>query len=259
MRLKNKVSIVTGGAQGIGKAVCLAFAREGADVVVADIIPQKTEEVSGQIEAMGRKSLYFELDVSNGKQVKEMVETTVNTFGKIDVLSNVAGIIQKSTIEDLSEEDWDRVMGVNLKGTFLCSQAVGREMIKKEGGCIVNTASIAGHTSQVNAGAYSPSKAGIISLTKLMAVEWAKYNIRVNAVSPGPVKTPLTDFLYNTEELYKRRAKAVPMNRFAMPEEVAETVIFLACDQSSYITGHSLVVDGGAMNGYFYVSGLVGT
>jgi NAD(P)-dependent dehydrogenase (short-subunit alcohol dehydrogenase family) len=187
MRLENKVAIVTGGAQGIGKAVCLAFAREGADVVVADIVPRETDEVSEQIGALGRKSLYFELDVSNGKQVKEMVDATMQTFGKINVLANVAGIIQKSAIEDLSEEGWDRVIGVNLKGTFLCSQAVGREMIKKDGGCIINMASIAGHTSQVNAGAYSPSKAAIISLTKLMAVEWAKYNIRVNAVSPGPV------------------------------------------------------------------------
>jgi NAD(P)-dependent dehydrogenase (short-subunit alcohol dehydrogenase family) len=257
--LKNKVAIVTGGAQGIGKAVCLAFAGEGADVVVADIVPQKTEEVSGQIRALGRKSLYFELDVLNGKQVEEMVDATMQTFGKIDLLANVAGIIRKSAIEDLSEEDWDRVMGVNLKGTFLCSQAVGRKMIKQDGGCIINMASIAGHTSQINAGAYSPSKAGVISLTKLMAVEWAKYNIRVNAVSPGPVKTPLTDFLYNTEELYERRAKAVPMNRFASTEEVADTVVFLACDQSKYITGHSLAVDGGALNGYFHVSNLLGT
>jgi NAD(P)-dependent dehydrogenase (short-subunit alcohol dehydrogenase family) len=257
--LKDKAAIVTGGAQGIGRAVCLAFAGEGADVVVADIVSQEAEEVSGQIKALGRESLYFELDVSNSQQIKQMVDATMRKFGRIDVLANVAGIIKKSSIEDLPEEDWDGVMGVNLKGTFLCSQAVGREMIKQDGGCIVNMASIAGHTSQINADAYSPSKAGVISLTKLMAVEWAKYNIRVNAVSPGPVKTPLTDYLYNTEELYARRAKAVPMNRFASTEEVADTVVFLVCDQSKYITGHSLAVDGGALNGYFHVSSLLGT
>lgn len=257
MKLANRVSIVTGGGQGIGRATCLTFAREGSDVMVADIVPQLAEEVSEEIRAMGRKSHPFELDVSNGKQVKEMVRTALDNFGRIDVLANVAGIGKRSAIEDVSEEDWDRVMAVNLKGTFLSSQAVGREMIKQGGGSIVNLASVAGHTPQIYLGAYSPSKAGVLLLTKLMAVEWSKYNIRVNALSPGPIKTPLTDYIYNTEPLRSARAKAVPMNRFGSPEEVANAVVFLASDESNYVTGHSLVIDGGSLNSMFYLTGLL--
>jgi len=257
MKLGNRVSVVTGGGQGIGKAICLAFAREGSDVMVTDIVPHLAEEVSEDIRALGRESLSFEMDVSDGKRVKEMVRTALEKFARIDVLVNVAGIVKKSPIEDLSEEDWDRVMAVNLKGTFLCSQAVGREMIKQGGGNIINFASVAAHTPQIYLGAYSPSKAGVLLLTELMAVEWSKYNIRVNALSPGPIKTPLTDNVYNTESLRSARAKAVPMNRFGDPEEVANAVVFLASDESSYVTGHSLVIDGGSLNSMFYLTGIV--
>jgi NAD(P)-dependent dehydrogenase (short-subunit alcohol dehydrogenase family) len=257
MDLSGKVSIVTGGGQGIGKAVCLAFAKAGADVLVADIVPKAAKEVCEKIQAIGRDCISFDLDVSNGKQVREMVKTAIDKFGKIDVLANVAGIGRKSPIEDVSEEDWDRVIAVNLKGTFLAAQAVGRQMIKQEGGSIVNFASVSAHTPQVYLGAYSPSKAGVLLLTKQMAVEWAKYNIRVNALSPGPIRTPLTDAIYNTDELRKGRARAVPMNRFGAPEEIAKTVLFLASDDSAYITGHSIVIDGGALNGMFYLTGLL--
>jgi NAD(P)-dependent dehydrogenase (short-subunit alcohol dehydrogenase family) len=257
MKLSNKVSIVTGGGQGIGRAFCLGFAGEGSDVVVADILSTKAEEVSEEIRRMGRKSLSFQLDVSEGKQVKELVRTALDAYGRIDVLANVAGIVMKSAIEDVSEEDWDRVIAVNLKGTFLCCQAVGREMIKQGGGSIINLASVAAHTPQVKVGAYSPSKAGVLLLTKLMAVEWAKYNIRVNSLSPGPIKTPLTDAVYNTDALRSARAKAVPMDRFGNPEEVANAAVFLASDESTYVTGHSLVIDGGSINGMYYLAGLL--
>lgn len=257
MRLMNKISIVTGGGSGIGKAVSLAFAKEGSDVMVVDITPNVTEKVSEEIQTMGRKSLSFQLDVSNGKQVKEMVKKVLDAFERIDILVNVAGIFRKSAIEDLSEEDWDRVIGVNLKGTFLCSQTVGKEMIKQGRGNIINFASVAAHTPQIYSGAYSPSKAGVLLLTKLMAVEWAKYNIRVNAVSPGPIRTPLTDFVFNTEALRSARAKSIPMNRFGSPEEVANSVVFLASDESSYITGHSLAIDGGSLNSVYYAAGLL--
>lgn len=259
MKLENKVSIVTGGGQGIGKAVCLSFAREGSDVLVTDIVSQTAKEVSEEIRAMGRRSLSFEMDVSNGNQAKEMVKTALAAFGRIDVLVNVAGIFIKSPIEEVSEQDWDRVIAVNLKGTFLCSQAVGKEMIKQGGGSIVNFASVAGHTPQIYSGAYSPSKAGVILLTKIMAVEWAKYNIRVNAVSPGPITTPMTDSVYNTEKLRKGRTKAIPLNRFGNPEEVAKAVLFLASDDASYITGHALAIDGGSLNSVFYLTGLIST
>lgn len=257
MKLKNRVSIVTGGAQGIGKAVCIALAREGSDVLVADIVARTASEVSKEVRAMGRKSISFELDVADGKQVKEMVNTALDEFGRIDILANVAGIFVSSAIEDVSEEDWDRVMAVNLKGTFLSCQAVGREMIKKGGGSIINIASISGHTPQLYGGVYSPSKAGVDMLTKLLAVEWAKYNIRVNAISPGAIKTPMTDSAYNTEALSGGRARAVPMNRWGKPEEVADGVVFLASDESSFITGHDLIIDGGSINGVFYSIGLL--
>jgi NAD(P)-dependent dehydrogenase (short-subunit alcohol dehydrogenase family) len=257
MKLEKKVSIVTGGGQGIGKAICLTFAREGSDVLVTDIVPQTAKEVSEEIRAMGRRSLSFTMDVSDGNQAKEMVKTALAAFGRIDILVNVAGIFIKSPIEEVSEQDWDRVIAVNLKGTFLCSQAVGKEMIKQGGGSIVNFASVAGHTPQIYGAAYSPSKAAVVLLTKIMAVEWAKYNIRVNAVSPGPITTPMTDFVYNTEKLRKGRAKAIPLNRFGNPEEVAKAVLFLASDDASYITGHALAIDGGSLNSVFYLTGLL--
>lgn len=257
MRLKNKVSIVTGGGQGIGKAVCLALAKEGSDVLIADIVRQEAKQVSKEIQAMGRKSLFFEMDVSKKGQVEEMVKSAIGFFGRIDILVNVKGITKKADIQDLSEQDWDEVIAVNLKGTFLCSQAVGREMIKRGGGSIVNFASIAGHIPELKVGAYSPSKAGIISLTRVMAVEWAKYQIRVNAISSGPIRTPMTEYVYNTAASRKKRTRAVPMNRFGEPEEVANCVVFLASDESSFVTGHSLIVDGGSLNSMFHLVGLL--
>jgi len=259
MKLENKVSIVTGGGQGIGKAVSLALAREGSDVLVADLVVETANEVSEEIRMRGRRSLSLKMDVSNGNQVKEMVKTALATFGRIDVLVNVAGIFIKSPIEEVSEQDWDRVIAVNLKGTFLCSQAVGKEMIKQGGGSIVNLASVAAHTPQIYSGAYSPSKAGVLLLTKIMAVEWAKHNIRVNAVSPGPIRTPMTDSIYNTEKLRKGRARSIPLNRFGDPEEVAKAIVFLASDEASYITGHALAIDGGSLQSIFHLVGLLST
>ena len=258
MKLANRASIVTGGAQGIGRATCLALAREGSDVMVADIEPHLAEGVSEEIRGMGRESLSFEVDVSNGKRVREMVRTALDALGRIDVLVNVAGIPAKPAgIEDVSEEDWDRVMAVNLKGTFLCGQAVGREMIKQGGGSIVNLSSVAAHSPQIYSGPYSPSKAGIILLTKVMAVEWAKYNIRVNALSPGPIRTRMTDAMYDTEAKRGARTKSIPMNRFGSPEEVANAVVFLASDELPYVTGQTLVMDGGALDSMFYMAGLL--
>jgi NAD(P)-dependent dehydrogenase (short-subunit alcohol dehydrogenase family) len=222
-------------------------------LMVADIVPEKAKEVSNEIEAVGRKSLSFAVDVSNGRQVKEMVKNASDYFGRIDILVNVAGTSMRSAVEDASEEEWDRVIAVNLKGPFLCSQEVGREMIRQGGGSIVNFASVAAHTPNIYSGSYSPSKAGVVMLTKGMAVEWAKYNIRVNAVSPGPIETAMAARRYKTESQRKARASAVPMNRFGRPEEIANAVVFLASDEASYITGHTLVIDGGSLNSMFYL------
>jgi NAD(P)-dependent dehydrogenase (short-subunit alcohol dehydrogenase family) len=252
MKLENKVSIVTGASQGIGKATALMFADEGADVVIVDML-EAGREVCDQIQSKGRKTAFFKVDVSNSAQVKEMVKWTLDEFGHIDVLANIAGIVKNAPIEDYSEEDFDTTIAVNLKGTFLCCQEVGKVMIKQGGGTIVNTASIAGHTPQIGLGAYSPSKAGVMLLTKVMAVEWAKYQIRVNAVSPGPITTPLTEKIYNTPEKKAQRAKAVPMDRFADPNEVARVFTFFASDDSSYITAQSLLVDGGSFDAIFHL------
>jgi NAD(P)-dependent dehydrogenase (short-subunit alcohol dehydrogenase family) len=235
----------------------MAFAREGASVLVVDLVSQSAKGVSEEIQATGAKCAALELDVSSSAQVEEMVKFALRNFGSIDVLANVAGIAKRSPIEDLSEQDFDRVMAVNLKGTFLCCQAVGREMIKRGGGTIVNIASVAGHMPQVYLGAYGPSKAGVLSLTRLMSLEWAKHHIRVNSISPGPVNTPLVEKVYNTAALRSKRTRSIPMNRFGNPEEVAAGAVFLASDDSSYITGHDIVIDGGSINGLYYLTDLL--
>jgi len=257
MKLKDKSAIVTGGAQGIGKAIGLALAREGANVLVADILDREAGWVSDEIAGMGKKSLFFGLDVSKKIQVDGMVAEATAAFGKIDILVNAAGIFLRSPIEDVSEDDWDRVIAVNLKGTFLCSQVVGRDMIKHGGGSIINIASIAAHTPQIHLGAYSPSKAGILLLTKIMAVEWAGYGIRVNAISPGPTATPMFKAIYDSQAKLDRRKRAIPMNRFADPEEIAHAAVFLASDEAGFITGDSLVIDGGSLNSMYHLMDLV--
>lgn len=259
MKLKGKVAVVTGGAQGIGKSISLAFAREGSDVVIADLSFDKAKKVSENIQAMGRKALALELDVTRSDQVDQMVKAALDAFGKIDILANVAGIFIRSPIQEVSERDWDRVIDVNLKGTFLCSQSVGKQMIKQGCGSILNTASIAAHTPQINLGAYSSSKAGVLLLTKLMAVEWAPFHIRVNALSPGPTSTPMFNSIYNTESMKNTRKKAIPLNRFASPDEVAKSAVFLVSNDAGFITGHSMVVDGGSIESMYHLASLLTT
>jgi NAD(P)-dependent dehydrogenase (short-subunit alcohol dehydrogenase family) len=225
--------------------------------MVADIRPRDAESVSKEIAQMGRKSLSFEADVSLKSRVDAMVETAATTFGGVDILVNAAGIFVSAAIEAVSEADWDRVMAVNLKGTFLCSQAAGKKMIEQGSGNIINIASIAGHAAQITLNAYSPSKAAVISLTKIMAVEWAKYGIRVNAISPGPTATPMFKAIYNNEAKWKRRQRAIPQNRVAKPEEIAHLAVFLCSDEAGFITGDSVVIDGGSLNSMFYLMGML--
>ncbi|RJQ65617.1 MAG: 3-oxoacyl-ACP reductase FabG [Desulfobacteraceae bacterium] len=257
MKLEGKAAIVTGGAQGIGKAVCEAFAKEGADVMVADVLGRKAGEVAEEISAQGRKTSSLCLDVSDKSQVEKMVGSAIAAFGKIDILVNAAGVFVRGPIEDVSEKDWDRVIAVNLKGTFLCSQAAGRKMISRKSGSIVNIASIAGHAPQIHLGAYSPSKAGILLLTKIMAVEWARYGVRVNAVSPGPTATPMFMSIYDSEEKLNRRKRAIPLNRFAGPDEIANAAVFLSSKEAGFVTGHSLVVDGGSLDSMYHLMGML--
>ena len=252
MKLANRVAVVTGGARGIGRAISLAFAREGADVVVGyRASADRARQVRDEIRALGRQALACQVDVSQRAQVEQMVGTAVSTLGRIDILANVAGITLRGAMEELSEEDWDRVIDINLKGTFLCSQAAARVMIEQGGGNIINIGSVSGVAPHYNRGAYGPSKAAVAMLSKVMAVEWAGKNIRVNTIHPGTTETEMTAYSYPTAEMRAKREQTIPLNRFVQPEEVAAAALFLASDDAAAITGHSLVIDGGFQNSLF--------
>lgn len=255
MKLKGKIAMVTGASQGIGRGIALGLAEAGADVVVnCDRNVAGAEIVAAEIRSLGRRAMVAQADISRSDDVNRMVQRSLSDFGRIDILVNNAGIFTPGPVEDVREEDWDRVMDVNLKGVFLCCQAVGRHMIKrKSGGSIINVASISAEIPEVNLGAYTPSKAGVLGLTRLLAVEWARYRIRVNALSPGPIMTSLQQKAYPSKKLLDARNSAIPMQRHGTPEEMAKVVVFLASDDSSYITGENITSDGGSMVSMFYL------
>ena len=251
MKLTGVCSIVTGGAKGIGRAIALALAAEGADVAIigkADLA--SAEKVAKEVEGLGRRGLPLMADVTHKGSVDRMVRDVLDTFGKIDVLVNNAGTNIRGPLEEISEEEWDHVVSVNLKGVFLCSICAGKEMIRSHRGNIINIAGASAHRCYAENGAFGPSKAAVINLTTQMAVEWAKHNIRVNAVSPGPMMTPATRARIKDKDI-RRRIEKIPMARVGKPEEVARTVVFLASDDSSYITGQSIVVDGGSIHSWY--------
>lgn len=255
MKLANKVAIVTGGGSGIGRAVGLAFAREGANVVIADENGQDANRVVEEVQALGRRGVGVKVDVSSKMGVNRMVEEAMKSFQRLDILATCVGIAKASYFEDLTEEDWDEIMNTNLKGTYLCCQATGRQMIKQRGGVIVNVSTISGEMPEIYTGAYSMSRAGVITLTRLLAMEWAKYNIRVNTVSIGVISSPLEDKFYTTDEAIKERSRTLPLARLGKPEDVANAVVFLASEDSSYITGDTVHVDGGLLQSYYLVLG----
>jgi len=243
MRLKDRVALVTGSAQGIGREIALVFAREGADVIISDINMEKAAKTSIEIEALGRRSLALQLNVTDYASVEEAVNKILDKFGKVDILINNAGITKDGLLLRMSEADWDAVINVNLKGTFNCTKAVSKVMIKQRGGRIINIASIIGIIGNAGQANYSASKAGIIALTKTAAKELASRNIAVNAVAPGFIQTDMTAKL--PEELKAKMLEAIPLNRLGSPADVAYTCLFLACEESGYITGQTIVVDGG--------------
>jgi NAD(P)-dependent dehydrogenase (short-subunit alcohol dehydrogenase family) len=247
MKLNEKVAIVTGGGQGIGQAIVLALAKEGATVVIADINLEAANIVADEINANGYKGLSVRTDVTKIEDVNQMVKTTLDNFHRIDVLVNNAGVSEPAATIELTEERWDRVIGINLKGPFLCSQAVARHMIQQKRGKIISIASVVGNLAHPTQAAYCASKAGLILLTKALALEWGKYNINVNSVSPGAVETPrMQKFRKESPGFLAGRLEATPFGRYIKPEEVASAVLFLASSDSDAITGANIIVDGGS-------------
>ncbi len=241
--LSGKVAIVTGAGRGIGRAIALLLAEAGADVVVASRTLSQVEETRNLILDKGRKSLAFAIDVTQKKSVIAMVEETVKNLGGVHILVNNAGIISRGPLLDCSEETWDSVMNINVKGIFLCTQAVGKYMIEQKYGKIVNITSTGGEMASPNNAVYHASKAAAILFTKAMALEWIRYNININAIGPGFVSTELLDS--RTEKSKQQVMKAIPMRRFADPEEIAPLAVFLASDLSNYMVGEHVIIDGG--------------
>jgi NAD(P)-dependent dehydrogenase (short-subunit alcohol dehydrogenase family) len=244
-KLDGKVALVTGSAQGLGREIAVGLARSGCSLVLADMVD--SEATARQVEETGSRAVSLKADVSDEAQVKSAVEKAISECKKLDVLVNNAGISQLSftATEDLPVEEWDRILAVNLRGTFLFCKHVGKQMIVGGGGSIVNIASTAGIAGVVRAPAYCASKAGIILLTKSLALEWARYNIRVNAIAPHYLETDLTKGLRASEKVYDGLVRQIPMRRFAKPVEVVGTVLLLCSPASSYVTGTVNAVDGG--------------
>lgn len=243
---QDKVAIVTGGSFGIGRATALAFAKRGAKVVIADWIEDK-EEVVNLIKAAGGEAIFVKCDVSKEENVKKMVEKTINKYGHLDYAFNNAGVEGESApTADCTEENWDRVMNINLKGVWLCMKYEIPYMLEQGKGAIVNTASVAGLVGFLNIPAYVASKHGMNGLTKAAALEYAKSGIRVNAVCPGVIKTPMIDrFTGKDKQVEKQFETMEPVGRLGLPEEVAEAVIWLCSDSASFVTGINMPVDGG--------------
>jgi 3-oxoacyl-[acyl-carrier protein] reductase len=243
MRLKDKVALVTGGAQGIGRQICLTFAGEGADIIIGDVNLKQAEQTKQEIEALGRNAEAMELDVTSYSKVQETINKILDKFKKIDILINNAGITRDNLLLRMSETEWETVIKVNLAGTFNCIKTVSRVMLKQKSGKIINIASIIGLIGNVGQANYSASKAGIIALTKTAAKELASRNINVNAVAPGFIKTQMTERL--SDEVKARMLSQIPLGRLGNPQDVASVCLFLASEESDYISGQTIIVDGG--------------
>ena len=247
-RLDGKVALVTGGSSGIGRASALAFAREGAKVVVADVMVEGGEETVGMIKKAGGEAIYVKADVSKAAEVEVMVNRAVATYGRLNCAFNNAGIEGTLLVPtaDYTEESWDRVIAINLKGVWLCMKYEIPQMLKQGSGAVVNTASVAGLVGSRAGAAYGASKHGVVGLTKTAALEYAKAGIRVNAVCPGPIRTPMMERGIALRPEFEVQALATePVGRMGRPEEIAEAVVWLCSDAASFVTGHTMAVDGG--------------
>jgi len=261
VRLKDKIAIVTGGNKGIGRAISLAFAQEGADVIIAARDMQAAENVAKEIIKTGRRCITVCTDVSRADQVERMVNRTLQEFGRIDILVNNAGVLTMAKVVDLEEKDWNETMDINVKGIFFCCKTVARHMIKQKQGKIINISSIAGKEGYLYMAHYCASKAAVIGFTKALALELAPYNVNVNAVCPGIIETnmlvreyrwgaelrgfPTDEIDKGAKKIKEEAIKAVPLGRSAQPEEVAGVVVFLASKEANYMTGQAINVTGG--------------
>jgi len=255
MRLKGKVAIVTGAAQGIGKGIAIAFAREGADVVVVDLSVESLQPTVKEVRAIGPRCLAVKTDVSKRAEVQELVKKTVSEFGRIDVLVNNAGKAAFQPLMDITDQDWDRILDTNAKGVFICIQEVAKQMIKQKSGKIINASSIAGKKGIAMQAHYCSSKFAVVALTQVAATELAPYGITVNAYCPGVVDTPMWKMLDETiyklgkstklGEAMREFAQGALLKRYSTPEDVAGLAVFLASSEGDYITGQSINVDGG--------------
>lgn len=246
--LKDKVAIVTGARRGMGRADALTLARAGAKVVVADISLEECEKVVEEIKSNKGEAIAVKCDVTKKDEVDAMIQAAVKKWGKLDILVNNAGVCNFKPFLDMTEKDWDFTLDINLKGYFLCAQAAAKEMAKQKSGTIVNIASVA--MGQVGVGFpnlthYCASKGGIVGMSEAMAIELAPYNIRVNVVSPGAIDTPMIDPVKQDKASMQGILARVPLGRVGKPEEIANAVLFLVSDESSYMTGATVVVDGG--------------
>lgn len=257
MKLKDRVAIITGGGKGIGKAIALCFAAEGADIVILDIDLVAAENTVRQIEQIGRRSFALAIDISERDQVSEAIGMALKKFGKIEILVNNAGSVKQEPFLELSPQNWDTTLKTHLTGSFQCSQIAAREMAKNKWGRILNIASVGGIGAPPGLAAYSAAKAGLIGLTRAMAVDLADHGIRVNAIAPGPILTELYQAV-KTEEERRAKARSLPCNRLGTVEEIAQVALFFCSTEVDFITGQVLAVDGGstAIGPYSFEYGL---
>lgn len=254
MRLKDKVAIITGGSSGIGQATALLFAEEGAQVVIVDVNVQAGKETTQMITNAGGEASFFEVDLTQSESIKEMVQQTKEVYGRIDILSNNAGIMYFGDVIKCTQEEWEKVLSVNLMGAFLCSKYVVPIMIEQSYGSIVHTASIGGLVGVENATAYAASKGGVIQLVRSMALDYGKFNVRVNGICPGSIETPMLKNILRTEgasigksldDMREDYKLGRPLRKIGTPQDIAYAALYLASDESQFVTGTFLIVDGG--------------
>jgi meso-butanediol dehydrogenase/(S,S)-butanediol dehydrogenase/diacetyl reductase len=259
MRLENKVAVVTGAGQGIGKAIALALAKEGACVVVSDINFQEANQVTKEIESIGKKSIAVKTDVTNKKEVDELIKKTLDKFGTLDIMVSNAGVSSMEFVIDMPEEKWDFNMDINLKGTFFVTQAAAKQMISQQKGKIICTASMAGKGGVATQAHYNASKHGVVAYVKSLAQELAPIGITVNSICPGSIKTSMQDREVKwsaqirgagatAEDIRDEMANFTPLGRIGLPEDVAKVVVFLASDDAAFMTGQAINVTGGQIN-----------